>query len=404
MTVTPVRDNHGNQLTDKHGRLLWDVQISAGFAAGGKRKRPSKRVHGSHREAQRIERELLNKADKVQPDRKITFAEWTEDVLTRLRKRDRADSTIDCYRKILRKRILPKLGGLRLDNIAPSDITRFMAWLSQQQDQQKKQAISGHTQLKHYRLIHLIFQEAVYDGLLTDNPVDAVRPPRKEKYTAPFFDPADLGAVWDALMQEPRMWQAIMASTLLCGLSRAEMMALRWSRIDWEKGTLAVTNNATRVTGTPQQVKKVKTETRYRVVPMPEPLPSILLAWHIEQGGADEDFVAAEPTANGLRWISIDRPTRWFAEFVTRHKLPKVTPHGLRHTYVTGLLAQGLTLADAARLAGHSTTATTANVYSHATGDLHNRARLAITGLLAKKPAKQSATPPDSPSETVDPQ
>ncbi len=46
-------------------------------------------------------------------------------------------------------------------------------------------------------------------------------------------------------------------------------------------------------------------------------------------------------------------------------KLPPLPFHGLRHTSITMLIAQGIPLPNVSRRAGHATTSTTANIYAH---------------------------------------
>lgn len=47
-------------------------------------------------------------------------------------------------------------------------------------------------------------------------------------------------------------------------------------------------------------------------------------------------------------------------------KLPPLPFHGLRHTSITMLIAQGIPLPNVSRRAGHAATSTTANIYAHA--------------------------------------
>ena len=57
--------------------------------------------------------------------------------------------------------------------------------------------------------------------------------------------------------------------------------------------------------------------------------------------------------------------THWFPKFLKRNKLPHLNFHGLRHTSATFLISQGMDIQTVAGRLGHSTSATTQNVYSH---------------------------------------
>jgi len=55
----------------------------------------------------------------------------------------------------------------------------------------------------------------------------------------------------------------------------------------------------------------------------------------------------------------------WFTDFLRDNKLPHLNFHGLRHTSVTFLISRGMDIQTVAGRLGHSTSATTQNVYSH---------------------------------------
>lgn len=370
--------------TDEDGLTVWKVQISAGFKADGKRNRPTCYMHGTKKEAQAEERQLYAKAKTVRVEKRL-FSDWAEEVIKRLRKRGRAESTINGYQRLLNGRLLPYFGKKILDTISSADIAKYLNRLSQEKHSKHDGPLSGNTQLHVYRLLSLLFQEAVFDGLLTANPVKQVRAPRNERHQAMFHEPADLPRVWEALQTEPPIWRMMISTTLLLGLRRSELVGLQWQDIDFEHGVIHIHRGVTKIAGEPQHISPLKTATSARTVPMPVPLPEILKEWQQEQGGAGEHFVCAERRGEDLRWVNIDDVTRWYTDFTRRHELPHVTLHGLRHTFVTTLVSAGMTFSDVAELAGHSTPVVTAAIYSHATNGLHERAMNAMTGALESK-------------------
>ena len=56
--------------------------------------------------------------------------------------------------------------------------------------------------------------------------------------------------------------------------------------------------------------------------------------------------------------------TRWFPLFLKRHKLRKISFHGLRHTHITLAIAAGFPLKNVSTRAGHSTIAITCDIYA----------------------------------------
>ncbi len=64
--------------------------------------------------------------------------------------------------------------------------------------------------------------------------------------------------------------------------------------------------------------------------------------------------------------INPDSITDWVSGFVKRHNLPYFTPHSLRHTHATLLIAEGVNIPAVSKRLGHSSIVTTTKVYVHA--------------------------------------
>ena len=56
---------------------------------------------------------------------------------------------------------------------------------------------------------------------------------------------------------------------------------------------------------------------------------------------------------------------KWFRNFLKNNNLPNLNFHGLRHTSATFLISKGMDIETVAGRLGHSTSATTHNIYSH---------------------------------------
>ncbi len=82
------------------------------------------------------------------------------------------------------------------------------------------------------------------------------------------------------------------------------------------------------------------------------------------------------------RPVHPDTVTGWFSKFVARTGLPCVTVHGLRHTFVTLLIAKGVDIVTVSSLAGHAQASTTINMYAHAVQERRASAIEAVGDLL----------------------
>ena len=61
-----------------------------------------------------------------------------------------------------------------------------------------------------------------------------------------------------------------------------------------------------------------------------------------------------------------DSLTDWTTKFIKKYKLPYFTPHSLRHSHASLLIAEGVSIPTVSRRLGHSSIATTTKIYVHA--------------------------------------
>ena len=156
------------------------------------------------------------------------------------------------------------------------------------------------------------------------------------------------------------------------GMRRGEALALRWSDLDLTRGEASIVRTLSWVANGPTFTTP-KTKKSVRVVPLRPEAVAALREHHKRQ--------AAERLAAGPAWVdhglvfpfedgSPIRPgfvTKTFVRAVRDAALPPLSPHGLRHTYATVALAQGVVTAQVSKDLGHSSIALTADLYSHAT-------------------------------------
>ena len=84
--------------------------------------------------------------------------------------------------------------------------------------------------------------QAVRWQLLARNPADAVDPPRIERKQMKTYDLGQTAQLLDAIRSD-RMLAPVMLATL-CGMRRAEIVALRWGQVDLAGSQLAFVQSA----------------------------------------------------------------------------------------------------------------------------------------------------------------
>lgn len=230
--------------------------------------------------------------------------------------------------------------------------------------------LSQNTILHHHRLISAILQDAVEWQLIMSNPAERVKAPKSEKTKPTHYNVSQTKDLINALATEPIKYRAMIILAAFTGLRIGEFMGLDWTDLDLENGTLYVNKVSQYLSGRGTFTKdRPKNEHSIRTMKIPPFVVSLLKlykVWWNEQKLACGDLWQG---SNRLFVTWDGRPlftytlTNWLPEFLQRHNLPKITPHGIRHTFAS-LLAKKIPVPELSRLLGHARISTT-DIYVH---------------------------------------
>ena len=130
-----------------------------------------------------------------------------------------------------------------------------------------------------------------------------------------------------------------------------------------EKSTVHIQRSAQFITDVGTVCKEPKTKTGKRVLALPASMMILIEEWraHCIENNVYADHLFVHPDKSIMYATQM---TRWFPLFLKRHKLRKITFHGLRHTHITLAIAAGFPLKNVSTRAGHSTIAITCDIYA----------------------------------------
>jgi len=172
------------------------------------------------------------------------------------------------------------------------------------------------------------------------------------------------------------------------GMRRGELIGLRWSAVDLERGTIAVVRAHAVVRYGEVTASEPKTARGRRAIAIDAGTVAALRSHRARQaaerlavgpGWADTDlvFTRADGTA-----IHPQRLTAWFEQAARRAGLPAIRLHDLRHSYATLALGAGVHPKVVSERLGHATVAMTLDVYSHVTPTMQREAAAAVAAIL----------------------
>lgn len=311
----------------------------------GKRRRLSKTIRGSRKDAEREKTMLLIKAgDPSALTSNMTLDDFFNGLyLPNACERLRPD-TIDGYVKDYNRLIMPKLGGYGLKDITPAVVDSWLSGI----DGQKRRKVA------HSRL-RLILSRAVKLGLVPENVAKRVETPaipQRDQYSPEVLDAEDVQVyLWHFMGTDI---EAAVLMAVGCGLRRSEIVALDWR--DISNGAVIVDNAITVIPGdTVDAAPKSKFSTR--VVHMPRKI-----AERMEQLRGPDDSPLL--IVDGAR-MHPDALSRRYKRHIALlpDGVPRCTLKNLRHTSLTLAVEAGADILAVSRRAGHSNVAITNAFY-----------------------------------------
>lgn len=290
------------------------------------------------------------------------------------------------YNFNLDKYVIPAIGSLRLCDVTRATIQHALLDL-------KGKGYSSSTLHGVRVTIAKILQTAVESGYLERNTARGIQIGERERKKRPvFLTPQQ---TQDLLTKLSEPCRTVVVTAVLSGMRIGEILALRWSRLDFTRGSIDVSETYSDGRfGTP------KTRSSKRVVPMSTALREAFLSHRSRcQHVTPEDLVFC--TAKGTPLSPKNLYNRALAPACDELKLPRVSWHSFRHANGTLMGEVGESLKTAQAILGHSDLETTLNIYMHAIPDSQRRAVERVAGVLFPDVPKFASGEQSSSTSTI---
>lgn len=399
---------------EKRGKNSYRLVVSDGLDGKGKQNKKTKTV--ICRDGKEAEKELAKfvtaiEAGQYATSGKMTLAQFYDFWKKNHASKNHEATTIN-YNDSLFTRIQAALGHKRLDKIEPKHLLALYENLAEpgiridpnekrrkekeerlradgkelppkakSEAKPKVDTLSAYTIRKHHILLNTLFNQAVKWNLIPSNPAGRVEPPKVKQNKKAIYDDETTGKFLQSLEGEESKYRLMSLLALTGGLCREEIFGLEWRDVNSDTGVLTIDRASIYVAGTGIITKDCKNTHRHRVISLPQVTLQLLKqckaeqsAKRLELGGKGKDG----------KWVGADEPeydrvfttwngapahphsfNSWLRRFVTRTKLPPITPHLFRHMAATYLITAGTDIKTVSGKLGHAQTSTTMNIYSH---------------------------------------
>lgn len=394
------------------GNGKYRVFICDGLLPNGKVNRTTKTITAksekdAERQAQTLEVDF-KRGQQIQFANAPTFMDLVEK-WRKLKKIEMELHTQWVYEKFLESFMIPYFGRMKVRDIKAVAIEEYLKTLSRDgvRIDGKDGGYSEKTIHHHFMFLKTLFNYAIKWDMIEINPCVKVDKPKVHKKEARCYEDADIAWLLECLDKEccdtvekfSRKYDKLPAEeayrrqqvrifndyqhkvyvwlALASACRRGELIGLKVDQIDFEKNAIYI-----KKTGhyTPDKglyfVEYLKNGEPSKIVHMPITVMNEiqkllkeretlieLMGW--EDGGylfislADGKFTRAGGP------MLPDVISTWFSRFIDHHGLPKITLHQVRHTSISYLINKGVDVKMIADRAGHKSTRTTEEIYSH---------------------------------------
>lgn len=355
----------------KNNKTYYRGMLSIGYDESGKLIRKS--FTGSKKQDvvnKMAEYKTKNNNGLLPSNDKITLQQWFHIWLFDFRINDLKPSSLERYEGIYRNYIYNSpIGKKALTNLRAADIQSYYNALT-----------SSGKSPSNIRMINKALKaslnEALKQNYIVKNYCDSITLPKvsKNEDIVVFTKEEQKNLI---LYLNGHKLKMLIVMALGTGLRQGELLALKWSDIDFANNTVSVSKSiklvylvdkdGNRKSSILEQTPKTKSS--LRTIPVPSNIIDELKLYKEEQEKnsknelyENNDIVFADDTGNYLdsRYLS-----KRYTKLLKEAKIDYKKFHSLRHTYATRLFEAGIPIKTVQVLMGHSDIKTTMNIYTH---------------------------------------
>jgi len=389
----PRRASDGSIRESKDRKGVYEVRVSYGTdPVTGKPRRAWRTVHGTITQARKVRDDLRRELETglAFDAHKTTFAAFAREFENRRLEQGRVNRKDGVRDARLVTLLCEQVGDVRVIDLDAGTCERALEKLHEAHPE-----LSNNYRRMIFAKLKQVMSDAVMHDLITRNPCDKLKPPKRTEPTRKSFTPEDFGRLMVALDGEgdscaPAMAVRLAAAT---GMRHGEILALDWGAVELDDRRLRVVASLTIY----NELKAPKSKAGTRALALDAGTVAHLKAYKIAQSEMlagwsikQSETTPVITTETGTRYDYANL-SRWVRIFFDSHNLSGYVLHELRHTQATFLLAANTDVKTVQARLGHSQAALTLDLYGHAMPERDRGAADTIAALIfaAQKQASE---------------
>lgn len=373
----------------------------------GERKQIERKGGSTKREAlEKLNEEIYNMNVGFDRPKETLLKKYLDTWLEDFVKPVTSANTYFNYKCSVVKYITPFLGNLKLCDIKPIHIEKFLSHLRKAKNAQNNtKNLSQTTIQKHYLVLKAALNKALKLQMISINPCQFVDTPKRNRHKSNILTLDEISMIYsrlDTSNYDDYIFFLGMSLTIETGLRRGEMCGLQWKDINFDKHTLSC-NTALIREDTIYTISDLKTPSSYRDLPLSKEMIK-LLKEHKKFQAQNKLKYGEFYKDNKFDNISYDlvftnedgeylNPSRFLQRIKRLCKYcyieKNIRWHDLRHSNATILLKGGVSMKVIQERLGHSIMQTTSDIYAHVTKEMNDEATLVLSKILYTKKARE---------------
>ena len=252
-------------------------------------------------------------------------------------------TTYAAHNYVFKNHILPGLGDIPLSELASEMIGDFLEERRRFGNHRPGSSGLGEETMRHiHRLLQQCLDQAIRDGLLTENPAKAFHYRKSTTVKANIMTPLEMEDYLDAAERLGYLPMFMLALTT--GLRQSELIALKWSDLDIESRTLTIAENRAVV-----RRELVEYGSQTRSIRLTPEVVDLLIMEHNKHPSSPLMFM--HPATQ--RPYSPQMVRRMHDEIIKAAGIDHIRYVDLRHTCAILALKNGMDTKELAQMLGH---------------------------------------------------
>lgn len=344
------------KVVKRKGKWIVDYRISSG------RRTPS---FPNKKAAEEFHKELLLRKSRL-PKRSSSLSSTLRDSINKYFDLISAhkNPVSQSNEKVYFERLYEYFGNTVVSEVSVVSLEEFKRFLL------KRYGFKKSTLKRHFNTYKNFFKKCEDWGFILKNPCSRLEPITVEEFEKRIWNDDEIALV----LSHSQPWAAdLFLSIALTGMRRSEVVRLQWRDVDLSNRSIEVFSY------------KGSGRKRKRIIPMTEDLIQLFNTKYSKARksfiGKPTDFVFRNASGKPVTAAHVSREMQ---RLVTKLGLKGLNLHGLRHTFLTRMAAQNISLEKVRRIAGHSSLTTTQQYLHMSSEDLHSAVHEVNKGRVLK--------------------